>query len=129
MQARREKANDDGGHGDSFLECESCKRRMSRAERATLACGFVDSIEWVKGMRPYPDATVCPGYSTRLPEVVETSRALLWARRGELRLFFEPHQVTPLAKDCIDLLDSACNGAEREMLREQREDMRRKNGS
>lgn len=126
VQAHREKLADDGSvDAKEFLDCEACKRRLDRAERATMHCGFLAEKDWADGVRPYSEATTCPGYTIQLPEVLEASRALLWANRGELRLFYEPAEVTPIAKDCVDLLDSAVKGTEREVLREQREEMKK----
>jgi len=34
-----------------------------------------------------PPLTVCPGYTTSLPETIELARAWAWAERGDLRTF------------------------------------------
>ena len=126
MQSKRGELADDGiREAETYLECESCLARLDAAERASMRCGLLTRDVWRDGLRPYPEAEVCPGYTIRLPEVIETSRALLWAQRGELRLYFEPFELTPLARDCVDLLDSAVKSAERELLRESRERMKK----
>lgn len=49
-------------------------------------------------------ATVCCGYTIRLPEVFEAARALAWRRDGQVREFYGDDQITDTAKDAIDAI-------------------------
>lgn len=75
----------------------------------------------IAGDRPFPEATVCPGYTTRLPEVFEAARALVWTKRGGLVPLYGSTQLPPAAVNAIDFLDSRCNEVEARTMREDRE--------
>lgn len=91
-----------------------------------MGCGFLPESARRPGLRPFPEATVCPGYSTRLPEVYEAARALHWAKRGGLGPVYGQGQLPQAALDAIDILDGAANELERETYRKQREEMKRR---
>lgn len=75
------------------------------------------------GMRPFPEASVCPGYTASLPEVLEAARALAWAKRGGLAPLYGQGDLPPVAADAIDVLDAAASKVERDILRAAREDV------
>ncbi len=72
------------------------------------------------GMRPFPEASVCPGYTTRLPEVIEAARALTWSKRGGLAPVYGPGRLPQVAIDAIDILESNINAVEARTFRERR---------
>jgi len=51
-----------------------------------------------------PDLTVCPGYTTSLPETIEVARAWGWAERGDLRAYCEPNDAVI---DGVDIFAAA----------------------
>lgn len=103
---------------NSYLNCDDC--RLVEVERALWRCGWMPEERRMDDPgRPYPETEVCPGYSTTLPEVVEASRLLLWARRGQLEAVAEL-PLPAAASLCIDILDGACNESEREGYRRMR---------
>lgn len=100
-----------------FLDCESCLVTATEETRACLHCGFLPQRQWLEGDRPYPEASVCPGYSIRLPEVLEAARALAWSKRGGLVPLYGVRRLPPAAVDAIDILDGAASKVERELMR------------
>lgn len=89
----------------------------SRIARQGMGCGFeppppstVSVMPWQpplnsKGYQ-YGKVAVCAGYTTNLPEVIETAKALAHAKHGALGAFCggEP---TPETLDAILILDGA----------------------
>ncbi len=71
-------------------------------------------------MGEYPGATVCPGYTTALPDVEEAYRALSWRRDGQLGELYDV-PLTSLLRICVDLADLAVKKQERDALREQKQ--------
>lgn len=83
----------------SFLRgCDGCQVDLTVEDREVLACGLLPPVA---GMRPWtppdlsaiaheedgtpqPPLTVCPGYTVRLPQVVEARRARVHAELGTL---------------------------------------------
>jgi hypothetical protein len=118
-------------HNVSHLrDCTTCKATTSALERARIACGWLPLAEGampvqfpgLQGDDGKPALTVCPGYTTRLPQVREASEARLHWERGTLRqrVQAEPTQV---------LLDALqiCEGARNE-LSDHRANSARKDG-
>lgn len=70
----------------SMSKCETCMSVQSEAQRQLSGCGYLPPPDesrrmfvgpWRGGSLPNykgPKTTVCPGYSTSLPEVIETVR-------------------------------------------------------
>ncbi len=110
------------GLPDDFLDCDRCPDTLARR---ALGCGWLPESERVASDRPFPEASVCPGYTTRLPEVMEAARAMSWTKRGGLVPLYGNERLPPVAIDAIDVLEGACNEAERDAMRAQREEMTR----
>lgn len=100
-------------HDWSYVRCSECLSTVDRATRATYRCGWMAQSEWVPGLMPIPSdvpdrdsVTVCPGYSTTLPQVLETGRWYAWFEKGEigLRLRALQDEPTPLLVQCIESL-------------------------
>jgi hypothetical protein len=82
--------------------------------RQFLGCGYapppkagtpVDPWSAPRGDR----ATVCPGYTTKLPEVIEAARARFHWEKGALGMFCEGELPTELLMRSIEILASASN--------------------
>jgi hypothetical protein len=116
VQARRDQQIKDGIPPD-FLDCDACLVTTTEQERACLGCGFLPKEGWLLGDRPFPEASVCPGYSTRIPEVYEAARALSWSKRGGLVPLYGVRKLPPAAVDAIDILEGAASKVERDILR------------
>ncbi len=86
-----------------------------------MHCGFIVPAKRLAGLRPFDEAAVCPGYTTRLPEVFEAARALSWTKRGGLGSLYGEGALPPCAVEAIDVLESSANTVERRVLREARE--------
>jgi len=102
-----------------FLDCETCTDPHTRR---CLGCGFLPSTQHLAGDRPFPEATVCPGYLVRLPEVVEAARARSWTKRGGLTPLYGSKKLPMVALDAIDILESAANEQEARSFRERQEE-------
>ncbi len=118
VQAQR----DEGGW---FLTCDDCPNHD--AERRIFRCGWIPEGERTGGMGEYPGSTVCPGYTTSLPDVIEAARALSWRRDGQLGERYDL-PLTENLRDCVDLLDLAAKGEERKRLREQADKLKSQQG-
>ena len=112
----------DDAEGSWYLTCDDCDRYNDRATKRVFRCGWLPEKERTGGMGAYPGSTVCPGYTTSLPDVYETARALSWRRDGQIRELYDV-PLTQLLRDCVDVLDSACKQSDRERLAEQRRRM------
>lgn len=95
------------------FDCNFCRERIPRGHRLQMLCGWERRRDWpstectcdsapdvsghgrcphclrrrtihVAGCRDLP--TVCPGYSTKLPAVIEAVRAWSWWDKGQLAL-------------------------------------------
>lgn len=108
-------------HSDYLPDCRTCKRTTSKHNRARWHCGYLNPDEWVEWtygvlcprahVPDGPDPTICPGYTTQLPAVLEGARARLWREKGSLRdLFDDP--ITPLVRDAVDVFESEMNAVQ-----------------
>jgi hypothetical protein len=50
------------------------------------------------------DLPICCGGLIILPQVIEAARAGSWRKEGALRDFYGDQQLTPLARDSIDIV-------------------------
>lgn len=90
---------------------------MSPEQRQFFACGYEAPVPGVVGWAPpharlgfagmtrddYEPST-CPGYTTRLPVVVEVTRARHWSSKGDLRSFTGGPPPEMLV-DAVEVLD------------------------
>jgi len=67
--------------------------QISADNRALIGCGFLPASELARPWRHrgtlelnYPEPTICPGYSTKLPEVAEIARLRLHWSKGNVPL-------------------------------------------
>lgn len=119
VQAERERLMEDGAPLELaqqvFLDCDSCT--MNRDERASIRCGWLPESSWTDGSMPLPGATICPGYTTSLPEVYEAARLLRWVNRGALGAYTDQLPLSSAAALAVDLLEDAVRATERDALR------------
>jgi hypothetical protein len=100
-----------------FVRCSHCLKNNPIATRRRWHCGYLPASKHVGTKWDIPNRhlgkaanqtqpTVCPGYTTSLPAVLEASRARLWREKGSLRdLYDEP--LTDVLRDCVDILEHA----------------------
>ena len=128
VSAAREQMKDDNHYGaDEYLDCDACKRRCDSVIRSTFACGWVPEAE--RSEHPLApsalprglDVTVCAGYTTSLPEVLECGRAMAWRDKGCLPDMYNGQYPTPALRDGIDILSVEQSAAEAYRVRKARE--------
>lgn len=124
VQTRRTKQQDSGSAAD-FLDCDACMDNLTEHDRRCLGCGFLPESKHHAGDRPFPEASVCPGYLVRLPEVTEAARALVWSKRGGVEPLYGRGRLPQALVDCVDVLDGARNDVEARTFRERQEEARR----
>jgi hypothetical protein len=96
--------------------------RTPEPTRQLLGCGFAPLpaghlLKFVRAPRPAgyegDDPTVCPGYTTSLPEVIEIARARFhWKNGGPAAIGITDWVNHPLAIG-IEILEGAANESER----------------
>ena len=104
---------------DARSKCETCMDRNPLETRQILGCGYEPPPdERLRSVARIPtllgsstDPTVCPGYSTRLPEVIEVARARLHWSKGSLREFVGGNPTDALVMG-IEFLEGANNECE-----------------
>ncbi len=91
-----------------------------RSIRIVLGCGY-ESLNPAADPWIPPDGdlgfdgevTVCPGYSTHLPEVFEVMRARTHWKNGALRDYCDGEQPSEQMLEAIEVLDIAAASCER----------------
>lgn len=103
-------------------DCSECKRTRPRAARVSMGCGYEPApasgtpvIVWTHEGWKHEPATICPGYSCRLPEVLEIARARLHWDKGQLGTFCEG-QPSELIMIGIEILEGSASELERALL-------------
>lgn len=96
--------------------CEKCMETIDKQTRQTWKCAYEDAAP--VSLRPYVKApiplgsdvepTVCPGYSTRLHEVVEVHRGRLHWSKGSLDQFCRGY-ATEQFLIAIEICEGAIN--------------------
>jgi hypothetical protein len=103
----------------SKSKCETCMQSMTTEARQLEGCGYEPPPE--EKLRPFvnpsvglgykgPNLTVCPGYSTSLPEVIEAARARMhWEKGGPHAIGVTDWRDDPLA-EAVEILESEISG-------------------
>lgn len=101
---------------DHLTDCGKCKMQFDSTTRAAMGCGYEKPRD---GARPWSPKNfngkwigtelACPGYTTNLPEVIETARGRIHWNKSSLRDFCGGEQPTDETLACIELLESSCN--------------------
>jgi len=100
------------------LDCESCKARLSPAERSRMGCAYVPGATSPRGVLGCPvSPSVCAGYSIRLPVVHEVASCHTHWDKGHLRERLGDDTPTPALMALIETYDAARRGAESYFMR------------
>lgn len=103
-----------------YSDCETCMQTTPLTTRQALGCGYAPRSELVRVMvwdNPARDPggdhplTTCPGYTTKLPEVRETSYARLHWKNSQLELWARG-EVVDHQLDAITILEASSQGVE-----------------
>lgn len=112
------------------MDCNECKGMTNQELRRYMGCGWEPPCKRTgapgDGSQGLPlgfpgSNDECPGYLIALPEVLDAARALEWKREGLLRDYFDGDEITPLARDALDIIASEIKSVERHALRAARE--------
>lgn len=101
-----------------YTNCEECMQVRPAAVRQTMRCGFEPALDdlhltstwWPDGFSGFPTdsgpglASTCPGYTTKLPEVVEASRLHWWWSKGQLRDRVEGGVVNDRVIEVVEII-------------------------
>lgn len=97
-----------------FLDCERCMNDNPEFLRRSMGCGYLPGAVRAG---PGPDGfegelTTCVGYTTKLPEVIEVSRARLWFEKGQVREWCEGEAPTLPLRFCIEEMEAQSNACQ-----------------
>jgi hypothetical protein len=105
-----------------YSDCESCMQKTPLITRQALGCGYAPRTGlariWDNPARdPNNDRklTTCPGYTTKLPEVLETSYARLHWKNSQLETWARG-EVVDHQLDAITILEAASQAVESWLL-------------
>lgn len=147
LRAMQEKQMDDGDpYAPALGNCAKCmygfemtmaggKRwepGFPRHVRAAWGCGYLpesergdDTLDPPGG----PNATICAGYTTSLPEVGEAAVALGWRKDGALKDWLGDRELSEPLKQAIDILAVAVKETESETIKRRREEAEANRGT
>lgn len=112
----QERIRNDRNIVEYLLDCDQCMQDNDELLRAGLGCGWIPPSALVRAApwtHPgYTDAplTTCPGYTTKLPEVIEINRARLHWKAGAIREFCGGRPTENVLRG-IEILEGAANEA------------------
>lgn len=109
-------------------DCANCKETMSTETRRMMACGYEPTIDIARPWSPISlnaewqgtEPTVCPGYTTSLPEVIEIGRARVHWDKGNLRDFCGDDPTEHMLIG-IEILDSHIGAMQRWAMKNPKE--------
>lgn len=103
-----------------LTNCKACMTAYSTPIRQGWGCGHelppapgVPVAPWSGCGYDGPAPTICPGYTTTLPETIEAARAWKWWSKGELAAFVDGAPVSGPLKIGIEVFDAAMGAFER----------------
>lgn len=91
--------------------CKACMQRTTTKERQRMGCGYEKpprgkAAPWTPlGFKGAP-IEHCPGYTTKLPEVVEASWARHWLEKGNIDQWSDM-PITQQTRDAVQILEIA----------------------
>jgi hypothetical protein len=111
LQEAIRRTPDQLGH---LSDCGTCMQKHPRERRQLMGCGYEPPTASVTLWQPkvsklgyrHKRPTVCVGYSTRLPEVVEVLRARAHWEKGSLAMFCGDDKPGDEFLACIEILDA-----------------------
>ena len=81
---------------------------MATDIRRSMGCGYLPDAKATGLGKPDgykgPEPTVCMGYTVKLPEVAEVSRARLWFDKAQLSLWCRGDEPTEPLMTCVEEL-------------------------
>lgn len=100
-----------------IADCDKCMQATTQINRQGRGCGYEPDAPTGVAVTPWQPplsklgykhgrATVCAGYTTRLPEVSEATRAHAWATRGQLDVFLGGERANENLLAYIDIFGS-----------------------
>lgn len=99
--------------------CETCMQTSATIYRQSIGCGYeppapreVHVIVHVPRGWKHERPEVCPGYTTKLPEVIEVARARLHWSKGALAVALDGEPAHDMLLVGIELLESSSNECE-----------------
>ena len=105
-------------------DCGKCMKRTTSKERQRMGCGYEKpddrAAPWTPlGLKGAP-LRHCPGYTTKLPEVVESSWARFWLDKGSLREWTD-RPISEQTREAIQILECAIADEQAHALEQQRQ--------
>lgn len=107
----------------AISDCDKCKAMMTKEQRQSLGCGYEPKHErlpvvvWSppSGRNAYsgPAPTICPGYTTSLPEVIEAAITRAHWLKGNVDATDDQREDL---LNAILVLDAAYNGVQHWMM-------------
>ncbi len=116
-EAQRRKNYGDPNSG-YLVDCNRCRENTKREMREGVGCPYERPNPHARPWQPSNldsmhsgEFTICPGYTTRLPEVIEVARARLHWSKGSLLTFCGGEQPSEMLNVCIEILEGSTNEA------------------
>lgn len=108
----QERIRNDRKTVENLINCEKCMSEVSGQTRRYMGCGYEPPLDGARAWmhEGYTDEppTTCPGYTTKLPEVIEINRLRLhWSKFAG----FKDSEPTEQVKRGIEILEGAVNEA------------------
>ena len=93
-----------------YNDCARCRSTFSREQRQLVGCGWESvapgAIAWMPEGWTDDRPTTCVGYTTKLPEVIETTEARFYLKHGSLSLLVKD-EITDALRLSIKILENA----------------------
>lgn len=93
-----------------YADCGRCMRETPIEGRRALACAYEAPLDGARGYEPPgydgPRLATCPGYTTKLPEVLEVTEARFYLHKGSLHLLVTD-ELTEAMRDALLVSESA----------------------
>lgn len=106
----------------SLTDCDRCMQTTTQYRRQLIRCGHEPllTIRLPEPLRPWthqgdehgPKHTTCPGYTTKLPEVIEASHANAWASKHDIRVATHGEEPTPALVLAVEVVAGAANAVQ-----------------
>lgn len=92
--------------------CDTCQAEHSAASREGIGCGWLPLVDGAQPMTPEGlpaevALTTCPGYTTRLPQVIEAGEARMHADKHTLRAWLDDEDPTALMLTALRITEAA----------------------
>jgi hypothetical protein len=104
--------------------CEECKRTQMATTRQALRCVYEPAMPGAQSWAPKSwvergiETTACPGYSARLPAVLEIVEEHQQWKHGTLSAALDGEQPTRGALQCFKVLEAGINEHRADLMRE-----------